>query len=1148
MRLDDKFRLEHGRVYLTGIQALVRLPIDQMRLDRRAGLNTGAFISGYEGSPLGGYDLALAKAKPILEEHQIHFVPGLNEDLAATAVLGSQMMHVMGSARVDGVVGIWYGKGPGVDRSGDILKHANLSGTGPNCAALVLAGDDHMSKSSTAPHQSELSFYNFGMPIFCPGSVPEILDFGLAAIALSRFSGAWVAMKLVTNVCDAGSTVTLTETAPFRIPANYEKRIDARLVIPHTLALEAEVHYRRLDAARQFARLNGVNRMCGATDSPVWLAIATAGKSYYDTMQAFGDMGIEAEDLASLGIRVAQFGMTYPLEPEFVSRLARDVETLLVIEEKRSFLELQLREMLYGAAHQPRILGKKDATGAPLFSSLLELEPERIVEVIAPMILARRLTASVASRLEKIQEVANRERQPITARTPSYCPGCPHNRSTVLFEGQLAGGGIGCHGMAAFFPHLRDGYKFLTHMGGEGAPWIGMTPFVERGHIFQNIGDGTYFHSGSLAVQACVAAGVNITFKILYNGAVAMTGGQDVHGALSVPELTRKLAAEGVKRIVIVTDDTSKYDAKTNLGPNCVVRDRDKLQGTLQELEQVKGVSVMIYDQQCAAEKRRLRSRGKIAEPTNRIVIHERVCEGCGDCVRQSGCVSLQPVQTQLGQKTRVHQASCNKDYSCLKGDCPSFVTVRIKDGTGLRRKGPVALPAIEVPLPRTVARIGSGYAILSPGIGGTGVVTVNALLATAAWIDGISAVTLDQTGLAQKGGAVVSSILLSEEPIAAAAKIGWAQADVLLGFDLLGAGAHENLKCADPERTVAIVNTAEVPTGGAIRGEIQLAGPQQVIGLIERYTRRDRNVFVDASRIAEGLFATHLPVNIFLLGVAFQSGAIPLTAGAIQQAIGLNRTDSARNLEAFQWGRKYYQDAAFVESQLVPHDSTAVPFDRYADLVAYQGERYAREYRAFVDKAAVRAPALADIVSRSLYKLMAYKDEYEVARLLTDPKFRAGLDTQWEQIESISYNLHPPMLRALGFQQKLSLGEWFTTPLRILAKLKFLRGTPFDVFGYSRSRREERDLIVWYRNLIEEVLTLVTKGQMSAALELAGLPDQIRGYEDVKRESVRQARALADEKIIRMRYCAGGGGGGGAPAGGAGPPSGAIAGSVDPR
>ncbi|MDQ6706213.1 MAG: indolepyruvate ferredoxin oxidoreductase family protein, partial [Acidobacteriota bacterium] len=690
MRLDDKFRMESGSAYLTGIQALVRLPVDQMRRDLRAGLNTATFISGYEGSPLGGYDMALARNRGLLEENRIHFVPGLNEDLAATAVLGSQIFHVLGESNYDGVVGIWYGKGPGVDRSGDILRHANLAGTGKNCAALVLGGDDHASKSSTAPHQSDLSFYNFGMPILYPGNVQEILDFGLAAIALSRFSGAWVAMKLVTNVCDSGGTVMLDPArVAFSNPEGYEKRSDARLVIPHTLGLEPEVNYRRLDAARAFCRINALNKIAGSQE-PAWLGIATAGKSYYDLLQAFADMGLRREDLAGMGIRIAHFGMTFPLEPQFVSDFARDVETILVIEEKRSFLELQLREALYHSAARPRILGKTDLDGAPLFPSTFELDPERIVKVIGPMILARTRIESVQRRLDLIDQIAARKRHAISARTPTFCPGCPHNRSTMLLEGQMAGGGIGCHGMAAQFSRYSDQYAFLTHMGGEGAPWIGMAPFVKRQHIFQNIGDGTYFHSGSLSVQAAVAAGVNITFKILYNGAVAMTGGQDVYGALPIPDLTRKLAAEGVKKIIVLTDEISKYTKDVPLAENARVSDREQLPEAMRELEKIPGVTVMIYDQQCAAEKRRLRSRGKAVEPTVRLVIHEEVCEGCGDCVQQSGCMSLHPVETEFGTKTRIHQSSCNKDYSCALGDCPSFVTVNIKEGTGQRKKGPL--------------------------------------------------------------------------------------------------------------------------------------------------------------------------------------------------------------------------------------------------------------------------------------------------------------------------------------------------------------------------------------------------------------------------------------------------------------------------
>jgi indolepyruvate ferredoxin oxidoreductase len=1127
MRLDDKFRLESGTAYLTGIQALVRLPIDQMRRDQRAGLNTAAFISGYEGSPLGGYDMALARAKNILDEHRVHFVPGLNEDLAATAVMGSQIFHVLGESKYDGVVGIWYGKGPGVDRSGDILRHANLAGTGKNCAALVLGGDDHVSKSSTAPHQSDLSFYNFGMPILYPGNVQEILDFGMAAIALSRFSGAWVAMKMVTNVCDSGGTVTLDPERPaIAIPTGYEKHSDARLVIPYTLALEPEVHYRRLDAARAFSRLNGLNRIFGAS-GPAWLGIASAGKAYYDLMQAFRDMGPHAEDLAALGIRVAQFGMTYPLETSFVSEFTRGIETVLVVEEKRSFLELQMREALYNVAERPRILGKTDAAGAPLFPSVMELDPELIAKVLGPMILARTRIESVARRLDRIAEIAARERQLVAQRSPGFCSGCPHNRSTLLLEGQVAGGGIGCHGMAAQLAHLSRGYAFLTHMGGEGAPWIGMSPFVQRRHIFQNVGDGTYFHSGSLALQAAVAAGVNITYKILYNGAVAMTGGQDVYGALPVPELTRKLAAEGVKKTIVLAEEPDKYGNAAQFASNAEVRDREELPAAMRELEQVPGVTAIIYDQLCAAEKRRLRSRGKLSEPTIRVVINEEVCEGCGDCVRQSNCMSLHPVQTEYGQKTRIHQSSCNKDYSCILGDCPSFVTVKIKEGTGQRRRGPLQLPDITVPAPREKVPIGEAYSVLSPGIGGTGVVTINALLATAAWIDGLAAITLDQTGLAQKGGAVISSIVLSEKPLAASTKIGYGNADLLLGFDLLGAGAAANLNCAHPARTVAVVNTAETPTGAAIRGEIPrgeaaLAGPRHIVDLITRYTNAGRNVFVDATRIAEALFASHLAVNIFLLGVAYQGGLIPLSAGAIEEAIRLNQVEMDRNVQAFLWGRKYYEDAHYVEELIEPARATASGGDpvprRTADLEQYQDGEYAQAYLKFVDQVAARAPALREPVGRYLYKLMAYKDEYEVARLLTKPQFHKELEMQWEQVESIAYNLHPPLLRALGVKKKITLGEWFGVPLRALARLKVLRGTAFDPFGYLPSRREERGLIEWYRELIERVLANVTPQNLSVATEIASLPDQIRGYEDVKRASIRKVKGLAEEKFAELQ------------------------------
>jgi len=917
-------------------------------------------------------------------------------------------------------------------------------------------------------------------------------------------------------VCDAGGTVEVDPARlAIRIPEGYEKKTDARLLIPMTLMLEPEVLYRRLEAAREFARANNVNRSFGAGDG-AWLGIASAGKAYYDLMQALADLGLQrAGDLARAGVRIAKFGMTYPLEPRFTAGFARGLQTILVVEEKRSFLELQLREALYNAPDHPAILGKGDQTAAPLFSAAGELDPEMITRVLA------QLFNLPTARLALLDEIDNRERRMVPARFPNFCSGCPHNRSTLLLEGQMAGGGIGCHAMAAQLQHSHHAYTFLTHMGGEGAPWIGMAPFVERPHIFQNVGDGTYFHSASLAVEACIAAGVNITYKILYNSAVAMTGGQQAAGAVPVPELTHKLAADGVRRIAVLTDDLEKYQG-VKLAANAQLRDRDDLPDVLREFEKLPGVTAIIYDQQCAAEKRRQRSRGKLAEPTLRLVIHEEVCEGCGDCVTQSNCLSLHPVETEYGPKTRIHQSSCNKDYSCVLGDCPSFVTVNLKPGTGQRRQPLPQLPETEAPPPRERVAIAERYSILMPGIGGTGVVTVNALLATAAWIDGLSVITLDQTGLAQKGGAVVSSIVLSQRPIEASAKIGYGNADLLLGFDLLGAGSADNLKRAHPSRTVAVVNTAEVPTGDSIRGGARLAGPGAVVDLINTYTRKDRNLFLDASRLAEGLFASHMAVNIFLLGAAWQGGLIPISETAIEEAIRLNKVAAERNVQAFLWGRKYYHDAQAVESLIAPPaapaDDRSLVERRTADLTRYQNAAYAARYTAFVREVETRQPALAEAVARNLYKLMSYKDEYEVARLLTNPEREAQIRGMWEQVESIGYNLHPPLLRAMGLKKKMKFGSWFRAPLRILASLKGLRGTPFDPFGYAAVRREERALIGWYEQLVRDCLDRATAENLPLAQEIVALPAQIRGYEQIKLASVGKVKALAAEKLSALK------------------------------
>jgi indolepyruvate ferredoxin oxidoreductase len=1121
MQLSDKYELEHGSVYLTGIQALVRLPVEQMRRDRAAGLNTGAFISGYEGSPLGGYDIALAREQSLLERYNVHFQPGVNEDLAATSVMGSQIIDTMGPAKVDGVVGFWYGKGPGVDRTGDAFRHANMAGTGRNSAAIVLAGDDHSSKSSTIPHQSDFSLFNLAIPFFYPGNTQEILDYGLFAVALSRYSGAWAGLKLVTDICDGGGSVTVSPDAPqIVVPGGYVKHTDVRLLPPVTLALEAEVNIRRLQAAREFAWANAINRWHGAARG-AWLGLATAGKSYYDLMQALRDLGLAESDLTALGIRIAKFGMTFPLEERFAHEFASGLERIVVIEEKRSFLEMQLRDALYSLSERPAIVGKLDEHGAMLFPPAGDLDPDRIAQVVGEIIARRHPLESVSARLKRLQAIESRPRELLNVRAPNFCSGCPHNRSTIILEGQAAGGGIGCHTMAMRLADSERRFSYVSQMGGEGAAWIGIRPFVERQHIFQNIGDGTFFHSGAMAVEACVAAGVNITYKILYNGHVSMTGGQDVTGALPVPALTRKLEAEGVRKTIVLAEDVQKYRGAVLAG-NAEVRDRYELERTLAEMEKIPGVTAIIYDQECAAEKRRKRSRAKVEEPSLRLMINEEVCEGCGDCVKQSNCMSLNPVATHLGQKMRIHQPSCNKDYSCALGDCPSFVTVKLKPGTGLKRRALPQLPEADVPPPREVVEIGeSGYRIFSPGIGGTGVVTINSLLATAAWIDGLQVNTLDQTGSAQKGGAVVSHILLSRSPLEAPNRTNGGNADLILGFDLIGAANPDNLRVAAPDRTVAVLNTNLIPTVDSIRSHTVLSGPERMLELIRDVTRGRDNICVDASRLAEALFGTHMAVNMFLLGVAWQAGLVPLSLSAIQQAIEMNGVEVGRNKQVFAWGRKYYHDAPSVERLLSEGVEKIDAIDpirfRGDELRAYQNEAYAIEYLDFLNEVERRAPALKETVARYLYKLMAYKDEYEVARLLTKPAFEQQIRIMWEAPERVSYNLHPPLLRSFGVKRKLKLGPWFRFPLRALAALKFVRGTPLDLFGRMRHRRIERELIAWYKDLVRRVMDQTNQQNIPAAIDILSLPDQIRGYEQIKEQSIVTVKKVAAEKLAAM-------------------------------
>ncbi len=1126
--LADKYSLETGSAYMTGIQALVRLPLEQMRQDRRAGRNTGCLISGYEGSPLGGYDLALERISGLLAEHNVRFVPGVNEDLAATSVAGSQMLETLPEPQVDGVVGIWYGKGPGVDRSGDALRHANLAGTARLGGALALAGDDHVSKSSTIPHQSEFSLYNVGIPVLAPGTPQEILDYGLYAVALSRFAGVWCGLKLATDVCDGGGVVEFApERWPIVEPEGFasDRRMHPLLIVPVSLQAERELYSTRLAAARAFARENGLNRIVnrGASDR---IGIVAVGKAYYDLRSALRNMALDEDALAQAGVRILKLGMAFPIEPTIIEEFLPGLETLLVVEEKRSFVELQLRELLYNSAARPAIHGKQGPDGAALLPAHGELDAEILTRALSQFLGD---APGVRERLRRLDEIeaAFETSSAAPARRAGYCSGCPHNRSTLLLEGQIAGGGIGCHGMAAGLARANRGIAWLAHMGSEGGHWIGMAPFTKHKHLFQNLGDGTYFHSGRQGVLAAAQAGVNITFKILHNGVVAMTGGQDAAGSVGVPELTRELEAAGVRKTVLLADEPEKYRDRSGLASNVVVRPREDLELTLRELEREPGATVLLYDQMCAAERRRRRSRGILPQPTKRVMIHQRVCEGCGDCVRQANCVSLEPVETEYGPKTRIHQSSCNVDASCLLGDCPSFVTVEIEEGSGRKRRPLPDLPKTTAPAPPR-REWAEPYHILMPGIGGTGVVTINALLATAALLDGLCVSTLDQTGLAQKGGAVVAHLTLSRRPLETANRVSYGAADLLLGFDVVGAANARNLVRTAADRTVAVVNSHQTPTGESVRRGLTVISPEaELRRAIDRFSRAEENLYVDASRIVERLFGSHLQTNIFLVGAAWQRGLIPISLEAVEQAVRLNGIAVEKNLSALFWGRVCAEDP----EQALRHVQDERPADpptldeliraRTEELTRYQDADYAGHYRAFLErvqrteaKAAPESNSLTRAVAENLFKLMAYKDEYEVARLLADPAFEARVADIFERPMRIVYHLHPPLLRRLGVRRKLELGSWAKPLFRLLASFKALRGTAYDPFGYLPSRRLERELVDWYCQTVDGLLDGLTASTLPDVVEIAKAPEQIRGYEDVKEESANQVRAWVAERL----------------------------------
>ncbi|HTE64236.1 MAG TPA: indolepyruvate ferredoxin oxidoreductase family protein, partial [Solirubrobacteraceae bacterium] len=1139
--IEDRYSLEEGRVLLTGVQGLVRLVFDQMRADRRGGLRTGALVSGYQGSPLGGLDRELLGQAALAGELEVVFRPGLNEDLGATAVWGSQLVTTLPRARVDGVLGMWYGKAPGVDRSGDALRHGNFVGAHPRGGMIAVCGDDPSCKSSTIPSESESTLAALRMPVVAPGNPQEVLDLGRHAIAASRASGLWTGLKVVTNVADAVASVEVGPERVRPLPVVVEDRgrpyvhiPNADLIATATLEMERTMVGPRMALARAYARENRLDRIVLDPPRP-WLGIAAAGATYYDLREALHTLGLGDDQLRRLGVRLLKIGMLWPLEPGIVRAHARGLEELLVVEDKGPFLETAIREILFDAAERPRVLGKEDERGAPLLPASGMLDIDTIARAVGTRLLRKGAIASVAARLEALDRPAPEPVPGNGARLPFFCSGCPHNRSTDAPDDAVVGAGIGCHGMVVISPAGKGQVTGATQMGGEGAQWIGQQPFTDTPHVFQNLGDGTFHHSGSLAVRASIAAGVNVTYKLLYNSAVAMTGGQDVEGAMPVPDLTRWLAAEGVRRIVVTTDEPARYRG-VELSPIAEVRPRAKLMEAQRELAGEPGVTVLIHDQGCAAEQRRLRKRGKLPDPPERIFINERVCEGCGDCGEKSHCLSLLPVDTEFGRKTRIDQASCNKDYSCAEGDCPSFLTVI----PGKRASHEPPAPPADLPLP--ALRAGEEATIRMVGIGGTGVVTVAQVLAMAAMLDGKRALGLDQTGLAQKGGQVISDVRVLPEGEDRGNRASRDSVDCYLGFDLIGASLPSNLVTAEAGRTVAVVSTSAVPTGDAVGDPTaRFVDVNASLDAIELVSRPDANVYLDAQELADALFRDKLPANVLLLGAAWQRGLIPISLDAILEAFRLNGAGVERNVAAFQWGRavvarpdavaEVSQPAAVTERRLSRAERALVETVgaetgselerllevRIGELAAYQSIRYARRYAELVravveaERATGRSHGAAEAVARELYRLMAYKDEYEVARLHLDPEERRRLADAFGAGARIRYQLHPPVLRALGMERKLTLGRWFDPAFRLLRRTRFLRGTALDPFGYARVRRVERSLVDEYRHLVTRALPHLAEAP-DRVVELCELPSIVRGYEHVKLRNVETFRARAGE------------------------------------
>jgi indolepyruvate ferredoxin oxidoreductase len=1143
--LDAIYARESGPVFLTGIQALVRLPLDQRRLDRALGLRTAGLVSGYRGSPLGAYDQQLWKAKPFLEAHDVVFQPGLNEDLAATALWGAQMHSAFGPTRVDGVFGLWFGKGPGVDRTGDVFRSANMLGTSALGGVLAISGDDHAAQSSMYPHQTDGIFQAASIPVLQPASVAEILELGLAGIALSRYSGLWVGMKTIAEVVETAAAVWLRPPRPFVVP-------DGGTGVPHSLnwdptvpwpshrsELERRLLEDRLPAARSWARANRLDRAVVLAPARR-LGIVTVGKAHRDLLQAIADLGLSTAELQAAGISVYKVAMSWPLDTASALEFAQGHEELLVVEEKRSSVESQLKDALYHlpAGARPRVTGKTDEAGRKLLPEAFEFNAALLARVLATR--AGTQLPSMPQRLAALEaRTAPRAGVALPARRPYFCSGCPHNTSTRTPDGSISGGGIGCHVMALMDPTLKTGT--FCQMGGEGAQWMGAQPFSRTQHIFQNLGDGTYQHSGLLAIRAALAAGTSITYKILYNDAVAMTGGQPAEGINDPARITRQLHAEGVDTIALVAEDPARWRGHAGLAPGTTVHHRDELDAVQRRLREIAGVTAIVYDQTCAAEKRRRRKRSPSPAAERRLYIHPRVCEGCGDCAVQSNCIAIEPLSTPYGRKRTINQTACNTDLSCVKGFCPSFVELegaQLVKPSAQRLRWIEAQALADLPLPAAAPLGEEPFNVCLAGIGGTGVLTAGALLGMAATLEGRAASVLDFTGFAQKNGAVVSQVRLAlRDDAIQAPRIGAGQLDLLVGADLVVGAGDEIAARLCATRTAAVVNLDLTPTAEGIRQRDAVLPRERMLDRIGDGTRPGGLHTLEAGSLALALFGDTAPAHLLLLGFAWQLGLLPLSMAAINRAIELNGVAVQANLRAFQWGRAAAARPQAVQDLLAgqpPRDSTedagtleALVRDRAQELRAYQDEAYAQRYRELVARAgAAEAGAgavddrFARAVAQHAFQLMAYKDEYEVARLYADAAFDAGLRRQFSHWQRLSVWLAPPLLAridpATGRPRKRRFGAWVLPLLRILAAGKRLRGTRLDPFGRSEERQAERRLVADYFATIERLCERLPRIDASIALQLARLPGEVRGFGPVKQAAIRaydarRAALLAD-------------------------------------